>query len=448
MSTSITPWTNTEKNVFRFLLIFFVLLVVPLDWKYYAHILSIKWTDLQFSDIFYISRYTPQPTGSYHPEIWGLATLTDVVIIAVLALVIAVATPFIVKRELNYPLAKYWLKTLLRYRLAIALLAYGFIKFFPLQSPYPSISSLNTAYGEFNRWKLFSLGLGITPGYESFLGFVELLAAGLLLFRRTALFGAIIVLLFTGNVFFSNLAYEGGEGIYSIYLLVIALYIVAYDALRLYNLIALRNPTLPDTVKPVLKNSQWITLAAAKAGLILFFVFIYGFKTYAAYTKGGYHYPKGKGIAGTAGLYNVTVFKLNGKNHPYSDTDSVRWQNVVFEKWNTISIKTLQPKLIDSSLTEEVHPNEFERNYELAGSGERNYYHYTVGKQGNLLLANKNSHYKDDKLTLQFSRPDSTHIILQGLSATKDSVYAELTLIPKKYLLKEAVGGRNRSLKL
>ena len=78
----------------------------------------------------------------------------------------------------------------------------------------------------FTRWKLFSLSLGIVPGYESFLGAVEILAGLLLLNRKTASIGAFIVIIFTGNVFVSNLAYEGGEQVYSLYLIVLALFCI------------------------------------------------------------------------------------------------------------------------------------------------------------------------------------------------------------------------------
>jgi len=445
-----SQWSPLKIVVFRFLFVFFLLLAIPLDWKYYAHLFSINWLNLQFSHIFYISRYTPQPLQSFDANSWGLASIADWLIIAVIAVIGAAVWSFREFKNVNYPVLNYWLRTIIRYRLAIGILAYGFIKLFPLQAPYPSISNLNTAYGEFNRWKLFAMSLGITPGYESFLGLVEV-TAGLLLFsRKTATFGALIILLFTGNVVMSNLAYEGGEGIYSAILVVLALAIVTYDLPRLYNLVALRKPTAPATVKPACAKVWHSTTATGlKVFAVLFFVVLYGFKTYAAHKNGGYHYPKAGGLIGAAGLYNVNEFKLKGEDHPYSDTDSARWQNVVFEKWATISIKTLAPKLLDSALTEEVHPDDAQRDYELAGTGERSYYHYTIDAAKNELhLANKNSRYPTDKFTLHFTRPDSASILLAGVNAQGDSVKASLTRINKKYLLQEASKGRNKGLKL
>lgn len=444
-------WENYQKIGFRFVFLYFILQVVPLDWKYYSHLFDINWFHLQFNDIFYISRYTPQfLSNSSSATGWGLNTLADWAVIAILAILGAAIWGFADPKRNNYNNLYYWLRVLLRYRLAIGVIAYGFIKFYPLQAPYPSISNLNTAYGDFNRWKLFALSLGIVPGYESFLGLVEIVAGLLLLFRKTATFGAFIILFFTGNVFMSNLAYEGGEAIYSLYLIVIALFIISFDAGRLYTLLALRKPTAANQLKPVFTEA-WQSRArlALKAVFIFFFVFLYGYQTYAAYHQGVYHYPQAKGLSQASGLYDVKEFKVNGQVHPYSDTDPIRWQDVVFEKWATISIRSNTKQTLDSTSAEEVYINDQDRDFELAGSGGRSYYSYTIDTAEKVLeLHNKNKHYPADRLTLKYTRPDSATIILSGISNSKDSVYAVLGKINKKYLLKEAAKGRNKGIKL
>lgn len=445
-------WTEFQKVLFRFFFVYFVLQVFPLDPKFYGHLFSVNWADLQFSDIFYISRYTPQFLGNSSTATgWGLSTLADWVSIGVVALLSAGIWTYADPKRDNYERLYYWLRVLLRYRLAIALIAYGFIKFYPLQAPYPSISNLNTAYGDFNRWKLFALSLGIVPGYESFLGLVELLAGALLLFRRTATFGALIVVVFTGNVFMSNLAYDGGEGIYSLYLISIALFLLAHDAERLYRLVALRQPTAANAAQAyIVGRKQKQVRLVLKSLFVFFFVFLYGYKTHAAYQKGPYHYPQTNGLAHASGLYNVAEFKLNGKEYLPSATDTTRWNDVVFEKWATISIKKLQPQQLDSLSSEEVYLKDADRDYELAGSGGRSYYQYTIDSAKHVLhLQNKNKHYTADRFDLAYQRPDSATIVLAGVNAQKDSVYAVLNKIDKKYLLKEASkGGRNKGLKL
>ncbi|AYL95081.1 DoxX family protein [Mucilaginibacter celer] len=450
LTTNQTKWKGYEKAAFRFFFIYFVLQALPLDWKYFGNLFRIQWGSLSFGDIFYISRYTPQfVSGSTTPGTWGIGTLADWALLAGIALIGAIVWSLSDKKSENYNKLYYWLRVILRYRLAIGIIAYGFIKFFPMQSPLPSISNLNTSYGDFNRWKLFSLSLGIVPGYESFLGLVEIIVGLLLLFRKTTTFGAVIILIFTGNVFISNIAYDGGEALYALYLISIALILTAYDALRIYNLVALRKPTAPNTVKISLSGQWRASRLVLKSLFIFFFVFLYGYKTYAAYHYDIYQYPKAKGLAGAAGLYNVSDFRINSKQLPYSQTDTNRWNDVVFEKWNTISIGSLKRFKADTSVTEEISRNNDDRKYELDGTTGRAYYSYVADTVKHvLLLKNRNSNYKADQFSLNYARSANGTIVLKGVDHNRDSVYAQLDKVNKKYLLQEAKQGRSKALKL
>ena len=451
MSTSpdliISKWRNYEKIIFRFLFIFFILQAVPLDCKYYANIFSIHWADLHYRDIFYISRYTPQfLDGSYVKGVWGLATLADWILITGIALAGTIVWSFRDRKTTQYSVLYNWLRVILRYRLAIGIIGYGFIKFFPLQAPYPSISNLNTSYGDFSDWKLFSMSLGIVPGYESFLGGVEILAGLLLLYRRTATIGALIILVFTGNVFMSNLAYGGGEHLYSLALVSFALFILSFDVIRIYQLISLEEPTAPNQFKLFLTKKQNVVRLVLKSLVIFFFLFLYGFKTYSGYHHDPYQFPQAKGIKKASGIYNVSEFRINQKILPYSATDAVRWKDVVFEKWATISIRSNKAVIADAADHEEMPLGDKNRDYESAGTTGRQYYSYTTDTlQHRILLENKNKHYRGEKLELNYERPDSATIILRGVDQHRDSLYVVLHKIDKKYPLSL---GRRKTLKL
>ena len=84
-------------------------------------------------------------------------------------------------------------------------------------------------------------------------------------------------------------------------------------------------------------------------------------------------------------IYNVSEFKVNSTPLPYSKTDSTRWQDVVFEKWNTLSIKSNRSVKLDLTNTEEIHTNDDDRTYELAGSQGRHYYSYEVDEKQHVL---------------------------------------------------------------
>ncbi|WPU92745.1 DoxX family protein [Mucilaginibacter sabulilitoris] len=440
-------WKGYEKWAFRIFAIYFFIQAVPLDWKYYRNLFSINWLHLRFSDIFYISRYTPQILANNSSTRWGLNTYADWLVILAIALIGTVIWSFRYK-DTNYNKLYYWIRVIVRYRLAIGIIAYGFIKFFPLQSPYPSLSNLNTHYGEFSRWKLFSLSLGIVPNYEAFLGLVEILAGSLLLFRKTSTIGALMVVIFTGNVFMSNLAYEGGEAPYSLYLIVLGLFLLAFDAIRLFVLIGLERPVEPNGFKIVLSQKWQRNRLILKTLFIFFFVFLYGYKTWSAYHHEIYQFPQTVGLKNASGLYDVAEFKVNSTTLPYSVTDTNRWKNVVFEKWATLSIGTNKPLKIDSAVTEEINDRDADRSYEEAGSVGRRYYSYQIDEaKQQLILQNKNHNYPDDKLVLHYTRPDDSKLVLTGVEG-RDTVYAVLNKIDKKYLLQEAAGGRNKAIKL
>lgn len=432
---------NRTKDLLRVIFIYFVIQVVPLDWKYYAYVFSIEWTGVSYGEIFELTRYYPRflpaEAGFYN---WLIA--------AVLAFAAAVIWKMLEKRTkpIDYNALYYWLRVLLRYRLAVGVVGYALLKLFLLQAPFPSLSNLNTSYGSFTTWKIFSLSLGAAPVYEVFLGSVELLAGLLLLFRRTAAIGAFIIICFIGNVFLSNLAYEGGEYVYSLYLLIIALFLFAFDARRLFDLLSLNKTVLPDTYRPILTERQRLARHIAKGGFFLVFVVFYGIKAYEAYSAGSYHFPKQGGLANVSGIYNVKEFVLNDDTISYTLDSTQRWDDVVFEKWPTISIRSRRQVVVDSSNTEQFTKADQHKDYELIGSGERHYYHYEADTaSGKLRLRNKNKNYPGENLEFKFSRPDSLTIFLSGKNETGDSIKVILEKTDRKYLIIE---GRRKPIKL
>lgn len=431
-------WKQSEKIVLRFFFIFFVIQAVPLDWKWYNTLFSVNWAQLKFYDLFVLSKYAPRFFSLYGFANWGIAFL-----LAVLGTVIwSLST----RKEGNYDVLYYWLRVILRYRLAAGIIAYGLIKLFPLQMPYPSLSNLHTNYGDFFAWKIYFHTLGITQGYEVFLGAVEVLAGLLLLYRRTVTFGAGIIAGFAGNVLAANFAYDIGETVYIAYLVSIALFLLVYDVPRLFSLLALNRYTVADKFQPVFAEKGLKQLRTVlKTGFALF-VILLASATYANYRYEPYKVPATPGLKGSYGYYNVKEFRWNNKLIPYSTTDSNRWQNVVFEKWATISIQVAKPIIIDQSAGDEFHKDDLDRNFESAGVGGRRYFSYiadTIHKT--VALQNKNKHHSKEKFTLAYTWLTDSTMAVSGVNENNDSVYAVLERINRKYMLFE---GRRKPVKL
>ena len=362
-----SEWKTCEKTALRFFIIYFAIQILPLDWKFYSELFSTDWLHLNFYDLFNLTRYYPKFFSS------SAANFGFIFILSVLGTFAWISLD---KKERDNDTLYYWLRVALRYRLAVGIIAYGLIKFFPLQMPYPSLSNLHTNYGDFYPWKIYYHTIGITQGYESFLGAIEILAGALLLYRKTATFGAGLILGFVGNVFAANIAYNIGESGYSFFLLSVAVFLIVYDLPRLYNLLFTGKYTIANKFNPVfISEVLRKTRLALKTAVIVFVLFL-GLKTYSNYISEPYKYPKTPGLEGTYGYYNVREFKLNDTIIPYSNTNPDRWQNVVFEKWATISIKTAKPITIDASIADEYHEKDKDRNYESAGVGGRRYFSY------------------------------------------------------------------------
>ncbi len=429
-----------SKFIRRLFGVYFFIQVLPLDAEYWRRFFVEGWWRLSYAGIFNLVHYVP--AFSSPAAIWP-----DWIIFLLLAAVGAAAWQRYRKEDDGE--VYYWVRTLVRYRLAVAMLAYGFIKLFPLLSPYPSLSNLNTNYGDFTRWKLFSLSLGIVPSYESFLGLVEIAAALLLFYRRSASIGAFILAIFLGNVFMSNWAYGGGDTVYSLYLISLSLFVVSYDAQRLANLLFFQRPASPNTFQPSLPGRwQRNTRVALKALTIFVFVLLYGVEARSVFRRASVQDHGANGLEQAKGIYNVAIFKKGKDSLGYSRTDSVRWQDIVFENWATLSIRSRRPVLLDSVNT--VQPGLPENDRDDEGSAGRHYYRYEVDTVRHVLtLHDRNPHYAADQLVLHYDRPDSARIILSGVDQDHDSVYAVLERRDKKYLLEEArKAGRQKGLKL
>lgn len=429
--------------LFKFLAIYLVLQIVPWQPWYYAQLFTSEWPLFSLGWLFDASRFAPRFFGETQ-------VFTDWLIVAGIALVASIVWHRLDRSTDNLDRDYYRLRALVRYRLAAALLVFGFIKFFPLQMPYPSLSNLNTNYGDLTEWKLFSMTLGIVPGYQSFLGLVEIASALLLLNRKTATFATFIIIPYLGNVALSNLAYGGDEGAYAFLLVSFALFLLAFDVQRLITATSLEQPATPNTYRPVFESWQKTSRYAAKGLFILVFVVLFGIQARDAYQKGGVLYPKKTGVAKWAGKYLVKTFEINGQELPVSTNDDVRWQDVVIEPWATLSIRKEQVKEpVTAGIT--VLPfSDGEKIYEFSGNASRDFYTYELDHiTGQWTFANRNPSHAGDRLYLSIEEDEDGLLKLKGTHANGDSLSIILEKIDKKYLLQEAAKtGRRRALKL
>jgi hypothetical protein len=130
------------------------------------------------------------------------------------------------------------LRVMLRYAIVLGIISYGVAKIFPQQFPPISAGTLEQRVGDLTPMSLLWTFMEYSRPYAFFGGLMELVAVGLLCFRRTALAGALLCLAVMTNVALLNYAYGVPVKLYATMIAVSAAVLVLYDTRRLLDFFA------------------------------------------------------------------------------------------------------------------------------------------------------------------------------------------------------------------
>lgn len=140
------------------------------------------------------------------------------------------------------------------YYLIVILLTYGLSKVFKNQFYIPEPNTLYTPMGYVDKELLFWSSMGTSNTYSFFLGAMELLAAILLVFRRTRLVGVLMSLMIALNVVATNFGFDIQVKLFSLFLLFLSLYLLAPYYERLFRFF-FREDKIIDPM-PAVKTSK------------------------------------------------------------------------------------------------------------------------------------------------------------------------------------------------
>lgn len=322
-----------------------------------------------------------------------------------------------------------WFFILVRYQIVLRMSWFAIAKVFPVQMPFPTISQLNTSLGDFTPGKLYWLTTGVSPFFEVFAGVFELTATILILFRRTTTLGALMMIAILLPIWFVNIGYDAGVELASLHLLLLSLLLLAKDSTKFWQLLIEHKEAAISYIRPPIFPQQWkrVGRIALKIGFIFIFLVYRGYHYGKLYAAGKtFKLPLDNGVESFTGFYNVDEFRINNRFIPYSPNDSLRWQNVVFEKFNTISIKVARPFKLNTQ-------NKI-RTTEYYGNIGRLFYGYDVDTVKHVFTL-KNRADTSEKTVLNYTIPKPGRFILKGLDGHKDSVYIELNRVDRQYPL-------------
>jgi hypothetical protein len=326
-----TRWTVIERVSFRFFFVFFGLFIIVENngaFPFFDFLMKVPTELLQKFVVWLGENVLKLPYKiTYFTAGSGDTTYDYVLLLCcfVTALISCVVWSLVDRKNNSYPVLYYWLTVAIRFYVGMMLINYGLIKVFKLQFPNPYLNRLLQPYGESSPMGLAWTFLGFSKGYNFFMGIAEV-AAGLLLFRRTMTFAAVITLMTTANVMAVNYFYDVPVKILSTALFVFTFFLLARDIKRLLQFFFSGNAvSLPLIVDPYRNIPAMGVVKIVVKSLLILYIFVYGsFELYDALHTRGDLAPR----AALYGVYDVKSFVVGHDTLPPVAVDNVRWRRL------------------------------------------------------------------------------------------------------------------------
>src|SRR5580700_10448999 len=164
-----------------------------------------------------------------------------------------------------------WLRFLLRLTCGYFMLQYGLAKVFPLQMAPISIGILNEPVGNMSPMTMLWGLIGLHPMYEVFCGLAEVTGGVLILFRRTALAGALVSAFVMTNVLLYNMFFDVPVKLFAASLLLACLYLAVPDLRALFDFFWLHKPAAPAAVWVPPASRRWYRMTLRTVEIIFTF---------------------------------------------------------------------------------------------------------------------------------------------------------------------------------
>lgn len=298
----------------------------------------------------------------------------QVLVTLVFALSIAIVWTVADRRKTNYPWFKDLLRSYLRYVLAITMLGYGLAKttFITSQFSDPSVDQLMKTYGESSPMNILWTFMGASRAYTIFAGLGEVVGAMLLIWRRTAMLGALVVIGVMTNVVMLNFCYDVPVKLYSSHLLLMAFMILLPDMPRLLNVLLLNRRTEETDFRPPYVNEKTIWVQRAIKAWMILIAFAWPLYQHIS-DEIDDGVPDAPAYYGT---YEVLEFTRDGTTIEI-ETDQTRWSRITFRRFafqqseekpymDFLSIRTegsgalaLRPEMSGDGLEMTIDQNDF-----------------------------------------------------------------------------------------
>lgn len=271
-------WGPIRSFLFRFTVAYWFFYTLPTFFIELIPWMGSKWSSL-YSDlhsqlIHASARYLLGISGPMVPPLGsGDTTFNYVAILTyfLLSVIVAIGTSLWRPRLRRPKMQRDLLRSYLRYVLAMAMLTYGLIKVTMVgnQFPYASAGMLERTFADASPMGLIWTMMGASRAYTVFAGLGELTGALLLIWRRTALLGALVTTGVMANVVMLNFCYDIPVKLYSSHLLMMAVLIAVPETGRLIAMFFQHTAIPAQSVGPPWENRVIARLMLVLKVLIL-----------------------------------------------------------------------------------------------------------------------------------------------------------------------------------
>jgi uncharacterized protein (DUF983 family) len=413
-STTAEPvyWSSSRKLALRFFLLFFIQYIIfnpngvlpNIDILYEIYIEPIHKLIVWFAaHVLHLGEPITIFTNGSGDTTYDYVLLLFIVIAAVIGALIWTLAD---RKARNYNNLFYWLTVIVRYYVAITMVTYGCVKIIKLQFPGPSPDRLLQPFGNASPMGLAWTYMGYSTGFNYFTGMAELSCGLLLFFRKTATLGAIVGLVVAGNIMAINYSFDVPVKLLSTMLVVMCLYLLSKDAIRLINFFFLNKAAQPANLGPHTFKKRWknITLTTVKYILVIYTV---GMNFYGDVQAMSQYGDKAKRPP-LYGIYNVQSFVRNNDSIPPLKTDTTRWDKMSISYSGSARLVMMNDSTKRYSFVIDTVKHTIIMNT-YADTVNKAYYTYSQPAKDMLLLKGK---FKKDSLNISLKKYDLNKFLL------------------------------------
>lgn len=377
-------WSLATRIAFRFAFSYLSLFCFP-----FLGFLTPDWLSRQYFALWYriVAWAAPHVIGDGHKIVSGEGAVSNtpygwVLFLCYLATAVAATVIWsaLDRKRNEYERLHAWLRFVLRFVLASAMLNYGAIKIIPTQMISPPLSILAQPLGDLAPNYLLWWTVGASPAYETFTGLAELVGGLLLLVPRTTLVGALVCAADMLTVFMLNMCYDVIVKLYSCHLLILALVLIAPELRRLANLLIFNRRVEPARITPLFARPR----LARIPHVLLFLLGVYLVGADFAWAVERYE-SRNRPKSPFHGVWSVETYAVDGREMPMFQ-DPERWRWVTFGRPKGMSAELMIGS--DRPFTVDLRMKEKTMILRTSGGGE--------GK-------------------LSFERPDANVLVLDGV---------------------------------